>query len=131
MLGQRQAGDARELSTALASMSPGRAPSLWAELRGQQLHGAGTAGSGQGLPQLLLVAGEEDAKFVELGRKLCEAVNGTAAAGESEAAGSGSSRSSSCARAELRVVPGCGHAVHVERPLELLSVLDAFLSKDG
>lgn len=128
MLGQRQAGDAQELSTALASMSPGRAPSLWAELRGQQLHGAGTADSGQGLPQLLLVVGEEDAKFVELGRKLCEAINGAAAAGESEAAGSGGGGAS---RAELQVVPGCGHAVHVERPLELLSILDAFLSKDG
>lgn len=142
MMAKRRGGNPQQLATALARMSPGRAPSLWAELRQQggwrrQLQGEQTEsgvaeGPGQALPPLLLVVGELDAKFVQLGRQAVEAVSsddsGAGAAegsdGKSAEAGTGSADSRAAA---LRVVPGAGHAVHVERPMELLTILDEFI----
>jgi hypothetical protein len=129
-------------------MSPGRAPSLWVELRqlgtteasamprsnssssgGDPEHGSeeseagGTGGAGHHIPpELLFVAGELDAKFVQLGQQACQAVNGAGAPTPPSASASAS------AGASLRVVPGAGHAVHVERPLGLLSILAEALS---
>eukprot|EP00887_Chlorella_sp_A99_P005642 scaffold1.g5642.t1 len=97
----RGAAGAAELAAALAAMSPGRAPALWGELR--------ELASGGSLPRLFMVAGEEDAKFAAVARR---------------------------AEAELRdvggdctavVLPCCGHAVHLERPAELLALLDGVL----
>lgn len=148
MLSQRQGGDARLLSTALASMSPGRAPSLWSELRAagasrasSKTHARSSGSSSNGneepavpaqLPELVFVVGELDSKFVRVGQSLCEAVNrgsstGSSASGSCSSGGpldGGSSGSGPAPLARLHVVPGCGHAVHVERPLELLSILD-------
>lgn len=105
MLAQRrQAGDVEQLAAVLAAASPGRAPSLWGELPA-----AAAAGS---LPPLLLVAGQQDGKFVSVAEKLA----GLLAQGSGDAGA-----------ARVAQVPGCGHAVHVERPAELLALLQSFL----
>jgi pimeloyl-ACP methyl ester carboxylesterase len=104
--GAQKGGVEEGLGFALAAMSPGRAPSLWGELGGVAASRAGGAA-----PWLLMVAGERDAKFAGIARRACELAN-TAAAGS----------------AEECVVKGAGHAVHVERPLELLVAMDAFLN---
>lgn len=103
MLRQRQGGDERQLAAVLAAASPGRAPSLW-----QELPAAAAAGA---LPPLLLVAGAQDTKFAGVAQRLALAL--------APADGQG-------AVAEVALLPGCGHAVHVERPLDLLAALDRF-----
>lgn len=109
MLAQRrQAGDAEQLAAVLAAASPGRAPSLWGELPA-----AAAAGS---LPPLLLVAGQQDGKFVGAAQKLA----GLLAQGDAGDAGANTAR--------VALVPGCGHAVHIECPVELLAVLQSFLA---
>jgi isochorismate synthase/2-succinyl-5-enolpyruvyl-6-hydroxy-3-cyclohexene-1-carboxylate synthase/2-succinyl-6-hydroxy-2,4-cyclohexadiene-1-carboxylate synthase/O-succinylbenzoate synthase len=110
MLQQRQAGDAAQLSDALSGASPGRAPSLWHELPAAAAAGV--------LPPLLLVAGREDVKFAGLARKLAAQL-APASDGSTGAGG---------AAARVALVPGCGHAVHVEAPLQLLALLRDFSS---
>jgi isochorismate synthase/2-succinyl-5-enolpyruvyl-6-hydroxy-3-cyclohexene-1-carboxylate synthase/2-succinyl-6-hydroxy-2,4-cyclohexadiene-1-carboxylate synthase/O-succinylbenzoate synthase len=101
MLQQRHSSsDARGLAAVLAAASPGRAPSLW-----QELPAAAAPGT---LPPLLLVAGQSDAKFVGVAEKLTAQLV--------PAGGS----------VDVRLVPACGHAVHIERPLELLTALQQF-----
>lgn len=115
MLAHRQhAGDARRLAAVLAAASPGRAPSLWHELPA-----AAAAGS---LPPLLLVAGQQDSKFVAVSEKLASLL-----------APAGSDVGAEHARqaAQVALVPGCGHAVHIEQPLDLLLLLQHFFSKEG
>lgn len=123
VLRQRQAGKADELSTALASMSPGRAPSLWRELQQQEEcaiadHETSALGSApvvesMGCPRVLVVVGELDTKFVRVGTRLVDVLNG----------GSGGSEG----KAKLVMIGSCGHAVHAERPLELLDAIAKFL----
>jgi isochorismate synthase/2-succinyl-5-enolpyruvyl-6-hydroxy-3-cyclohexene-1-carboxylate synthase/2-succinyl-6-hydroxy-2,4-cyclohexadiene-1-carboxylate synthase/O-succinylbenzoate synthase len=107
MLQQRLGGDAAQLASVLAAASPGRAPSLW-----QELPEVAAAGH---LPPLLLVAGQADSKFLGVGQKLV-----------SELTPSSASLNGSTGQVQLVQVPGCGHAVHVERPVELLAVLQQF-----
>ncbi|GAB4817906.1 hypothetical protein N2152v2_004952 [Parachlorella kessleri] len=123
MLSQRAAGDPAELSTVLASMSPGRAPSLWRQLaqNPKEAQGGSSSSSSAAMTELLFVAGELDAKFVQLGRQACEAVNGPDSPAIAVRAGT-------AGRAAFKQVPGCGHAVQVERPLELLAILEGFLA---
>jgi 2-succinyl-6-hydroxy-2,4-cyclohexadiene-1-carboxylate synthase len=63
------------------------------------------------LPELampvLVVAGERDAKFVELGRAAAAAIGGNA---------------------ELALIPGAGHACHLERPDAFCQLLAGFLA---
>lgn len=131
MLQQRQAcGDAAQLAEVLSAASPGRAPSLWRELEEQAA--AGT------LPPLLLVAGQADAKFVGIAERLAArlAAAGGSADGEAEEgdwqeasiAGDGGSGEvgAAAAAAEVVLLPGCGHAVHIERPAELLAAMQRF-----
>lgn len=107
LLAQRGAvGDAPELAAALAAMSPGRAPSLWGELYALALDGT--------LPELVMVAGERDAKFAAVARRAVQELHA--------AGGSG-------AVCWDVVVPGAGHAVHLERPLELLELLSSLGSR--
>jgi pimeloyl-ACP methyl ester carboxylesterase len=61
-----------------------------------------------GLPMpVLVVAGEDDTKFTELGERLVEAIGASAA---------------------LAVIPGAGHAVHLEQPAAFLAVVAPFLA---
>ena len=112
LLQERQgSGDAQQLAAVLAAASPGRAPSVWRELQA-----AAAAGC---LPPLLLVAGQEDGKFVGVAERLAASL---APAGDEEGP-------AGAAAAQVAVVPGCGHAVHIERPAELLALLQRFSSQ--
>jgi 2-succinyl-6-hydroxy-2,4-cyclohexadiene-1-carboxylate synthase len=59
-------------------------------------------------PPALLVAGERDAKFADLAREMAAAI------------GPG---------ARVAVVPGAGHAAHLERPAALAAVVEGFLGR--
>lgn len=114
MLAQRQAGDAAGLAAVLAGMSPGRAPSLWAEVERCR----------ESLPEITVIVGQRDSKFLLAGQQLCRRINGTR-----EPAGGGelSSDDQAAVRAHFVALPACGHAVHIERPAELLAALARFL----
>ena len=140
MLQQRRAaGDAAQLAAVLSAASPGRAPSVW-----QELEAAAAAGS---LPPLLLVAGQADAKFVGIAQKLAArlaAAGSPAGSTDEEEEGewhvvqlplaSGDSGADALmgggASVEVALLPGCGHAPHIERPVELLAVLQRFLDSN-
>ncbi len=92
-------GAARELASALRGMSVGRMEPLWQALEVPGL-----------LPSTTLVVGELDAKYVGESTRIFQRLVG--GGGEAEAV----------TRRRV-VVPGCGHAVHLERPLLLLQVL--------
>jgi 2-succinyl-6-hydroxy-2,4-cyclohexadiene-1-carboxylate synthase len=55
----------------------------------------------------LLVAGERDVKFAALAREMAAAIGPTS---------------------RVALVPGAGHAAHLERPAEMAAMIDAFLS---
>ena len=59
---------------------------------------------------VLVVAGERDGRFVELGRRLVAGIG---------------------ARAELAMVEGAGHAAHLERPEAFLRAVEPFLGAGG
>lgn len=77
------------------------------------LRGAG-AGAGSDMLALaegitspaLIIAGELDTKYVELGRRLARAIR----------------------RAQLEIIPGSGHATHLERPEAFTAAVAAFLA---
>jgi 2-succinyl-6-hydroxy-2,4-cyclohexadiene-1-carboxylate synthase len=58
-------------------------------------------------PPVLLVAGERDPKFAGLARQMAAAIGPTA---------------------QVAIVPGAGHAVHLERPAELAALIEEFLT---
>jgi 2-succinyl-6-hydroxy-2,4-cyclohexadiene-1-carboxylate synthase len=66
------------------------------------------------LPQLevpvLVLAGEHDAKFAALGRQMADAIGGSAA---------------------FALVPGAGHAAHLEQPAALLAIVRPWLAARG
>ena len=84
--------DPRSLAGSLRGVGTGHLPSLWDRL--EELSA----------PTLLLV-GEEDAKFVEIARRMEKRIPG----------------------ARSVVVPGAGHTVHLERPDAWLAAVVAFL----
>jgi len=143
-------GGAAALAAALAGASPGRAPDLWAalpRLRPRLLFVAGAldgqyaalahrmaaaangelrdgadaeAAAGEGLGGLARAATRRDAASALCSMGSNGAVaTGAAVAGRAAAPGR---------RAEVAVVPGCGHAVPVESPGALASVLANFLA---
>lgn len=134
MLQQRRTGgDAQELAAVLAAASPGRTPCVV-----QELEAAAAAGV---LPPLLLVAGQADAKFVGAAEKLAARLlpgdaptdyegdwhlsplaSGDGGGQEADATVSGGGPPA----VEVAVLPSCGHAAHIERPAELLTVLQRF-----
>lgn len=59
---------------------------------------------------VLVVAGELDAKFTELGRRLVDCIG---------------------ANAQLALVPGAGHTAHLEQPTHFLGILRAWLTDHG
>jgi 2-succinyl-6-hydroxy-2,4-cyclohexadiene-1-carboxylate synthase len=61
-------------------------------------------------PPVLLVAGERDPKFADLARRMAAAIGPSA---------------------RVAIVPGAGHAVHLERPAELAMLIEAFLGAPG
>ena len=57
-------------------------------------------------PPVLLVAGADDVKFAALARKMAERIGGSA---------------------EVALVPGAGHAAHLERPAQFAALVEGFL----
>jgi isochorismate synthase/2-succinyl-5-enolpyruvyl-6-hydroxy-3-cyclohexene-1-carboxylate synthase/2-succinyl-6-hydroxy-2,4-cyclohexadiene-1-carboxylate synthase/O-succinylbenzoate synthase len=105
---------AAELADALSALSPGRqAPLSGADLAGINARG-GPAG-------LMLLAGSEDAKFVAAAHAMQRDAKEAAAA-----SGDGSVEDP-----EVVIVPGAGHAVHLEAPEALVLPLLRFLRRAG
>jgi 2-succinyl-6-hydroxy-2,4-cyclohexadiene-1-carboxylate synthase len=80
------------LAACLRGLGTGMQPSLWEALPHLQ-------------EPVLLIAGSEDAKFVDLNRRMSEAMPAS----------------------RLAVVPGAGHNVHLERPAEWLELVEGML----
>eukprot|EP00958_Prasinococcus_capsulatus_P021126 scaffold2824_cov372-Prasinococcus_capsulatus_cf.AAC.10 len=74
-------------------MSIGSGPSLWQEFMVTSMSHGGSL-------RTVVIVGEEDTKYVQIGRRL------------SQAAG-----------CDLYQIPGTGHAVHLEEPQSIVSVL--------
>lgn len=89
----RLRNSATGLANSLRGMGTGAMEPLWARLAAIDV------------PALVL-AGERDAKFVALGRRLAAALP----------------------RARFEVVPGAGHPVHLERPDALVAAVQGFLA---
>lgn len=92
LIARRLRNTPRGLADSLRGMGAGAQAPLWDELTANTI-------------PTLLVAGEDDAKFVALGREM-------------EAA---------CAAARLTAIPGAGHCVHHESPSAYTEVVKAFL----
>lgn len=90
---RRLANHPRSLAAALRGLGTGTLPSLWERL-------------GEVRTPTLLIAGALDGKFVEIGRRMAEAIP----------------------EAHLTVVPDAGHTVHLERPGMWIEVVTDFLA---
>lgn len=89
-----------ESALLLSQASPGRSPSLWDSLNSL------TA-------PVCLIAGQKDQKYVELATKLERRIM---------------SQTKSKQHGLTHIVQNSGHAVHLERPEEVRSILHHFLS---
>jgi 2-succinyl-6-hydroxy-2,4-cyclohexadiene-1-carboxylate synthase len=95
LLQQRLRNDPDQLAEILRRLSPGRTPCLWKAL------------TDAALPPTLFVAGEEDAKYCDIGARL---------AGENE-------------RIRFERMAGCGHSIHIQQPAALARIALEFLEK--
>jgi 2-succinyl-6-hydroxy-2,4-cyclohexadiene-1-carboxylate synthase len=93
---QRLKNNPHGLANSLRGMGTGAQRSLWSYLPGL-------------VPPLLLIVGELDRKYVELGRQMAELAP----------------------NAQVEVVPAVGHAVHLERPQQFNRTVMRFLEKMG
>jgi pimeloyl-ACP methyl ester carboxylesterase len=91
---ERLAITAGGLAWALRALGTGAQAPLWDRLAGLR-------------PPTLLVAGELDAKFTAVARRMAAAIGPTA---------------------QVALVPGAGHAAHLERPAEVAARIEAFLA---
>lgn len=85
---QRSRHRATGLASALRHLGAGAMPQLWDALPSLRV-------------PVVLLAGEDDAKFAALARRMHERLP----------------------NATLRILPGCGHAPHLERPREFVAAL--------
>ena len=90
-------------------MSPGCQDALWEVLPTLQA-------------DLLCMAGSLDTKFVALACRMVQAVRSTRSSVVLPSPGEGPGP-----WGRLHIVPDAGHAVHVEQPATLLTILGAFL----
>ena len=90
----RLRNDPASLAASLRGLGTGSLPSLWQALPGLEV-------------PTLLVVGEEDSKFVEINRRMCELLP----------------------RATLALVPRAGHTVHLERPDAWAEAVVAFMRR--
>ncbi|KAF9593768.1 hypothetical protein IFM89_025393 [Coptis chinensis] len=89
------------LANALSDLSVGRQLSLWEDLKKNK-------------KPLLFLHGEKDKKFKEIHRQMLFEVNGDNQSKDMH---------------EMIEVPDCGHAVHLENPLPVISAISKFLTK--
>ncbi|KAF6171682.1 hypothetical protein GIB67_007203 [Kingdonia uniflora] len=95
-----QHNDVSALAKAFSDLSVGRQQSLWEDLK-------------QCNKPLLFIYGEKDKKFKDIAEQMLHEV------------GHGSCKEAH----EIAEVPECGHAVHLENPLSLISAVSKFLRK--
>lgn len=120
-------GNEQGLALALKYGSTGRMQPLWGQLKSCYL-------------SLLLVAGQADSKFAGIKRRMAArlkqgslaaagAVEGSQPAGSSNGSSSKQQQRSSVISHQWAELPGVGHAVHVEAPLQLLELIQGFIAK--
>lgn len=93
VLAARRRGDPPALASCLRALGTGCQPQLWDSLPGNRL-------------PILFCAGEKDAKFVEIGRRMVNLCPGSA----------------------LELFPGCGHTLHVEERDRFTGRLESFIN---
>ncbi|KAF8653016.1 hypothetical protein HU200_062451 [Digitaria exilis] len=98
----------KALAKVLADSSVGRQKSLWEDLKHLKR-------------PLLVVAGEKDAKFIDISRRMCDEIIQHGACGSD-----GRDGNKLC---DMIIIPDSGHAVHVENPLPLVRAVRKFLQK--
>lgn len=98
-----QHDDVHSLARSLSDLSTGRQPSLWEELKHCK-------------KPLLFVVGEKDKKFKKIAQEMCHEI-------------SLNPNNNSKETQQLVEVPDCGHAVHLENPLPLISAISQFWRK--
>lgn len=104
----------KELAAALRVFSPGIQPSLWGRLC--EIH----------VPTFLL-AGEDDPKYVLVAKSMLDTLLNHSGVDPGPRATSGAAES----RHRLRIVPGCGHNLHLENPDAYCDELLDFLRVTG
>ncbi|XP_026381047.1 protein PHYLLO, chloroplastic-like isoform X1 [Papaver somniferum] len=98
-----QHDDVHSLATSLSDLSTGRQPSLWEELKHCK-------------KPLLFVVGEKDKKFKKIAQEMCHEISLIPDNNSKETP-------------QMVEVPDCGHAVHLENPLPLISAISQFWRK--
>ncbi|XP_011009175.1 PREDICTED: protein PHYLLO, chloroplastic isoform X3 [Populus euphratica] len=98
--------DVQSLAKALSGLSTGSQLPLWEDLKRCNL-------------PLLLIVGEKDAKFKSIAQKMLHEV-------VQERKGEDCRGDNVC---EILEVPNCGHAVHLENPLPVISAMRKFLTR--
>lgn len=98
--------DVRSLAKALSGLSTGSQLPLWEDLKRCDL-------------PLLLIVGEKDAKFKSIAQKMFHEV-------VQDRKGEDRRGNNIC---EILEVPNCGHAVHLENPLPIISAMRKFLTR--
>lgn len=92
-----QHDDVHGLAKALSDLSIGKQPSLWEDLKRCEI-------------PLLFIVGENDTKFKNISKEICDRISGVVFHDTVE-------------------VPSCGHAAHLENPLAVVRLLRQFLKK--
>lgn len=98
--------DVQSLAKALSGLSTGSQMSLWEDLKRCDL-------------PLLLIVGEKDVKFKSIAQKMFNEV-------VQDRKGEDGKGNNIC---EVLEVPNCGHAVHMENPLPIISAMRRFLTR--
>lgn len=112
-LAGRRANAPSGLAAALRLLGTGSQEPLWDRLPGLSV-------------PTLAVAGEDDARFADVARRMAAAVPGGPGAPGTAASVPGTGGGGGM---ELVLVPGAGHAVHLQAPQRLAAVVDAFLDR--
>ncbi|KAL3654341.1 hypothetical protein CASFOL_004022 [Castilleja foliolosa] len=98
-----QQGDLQTLGKVLSELSIGRQPSLWEDLKHCEM-------------TLQIIVGEKDDKFKKIAREMYKKIG----------VGNGNTNSPPVAE-----IPNAGHAVHLENPLALITVLRQFIKREN
>ncbi|KAK3004036.1 hypothetical protein RJ639_019334 [Escallonia herrerae] len=98
--------DVHALAKSLSDLSVGRQPSLWEDLKHCTI-------------PILFIVGERDEKFLRIAQEMCSQIS----------QGRGSGNISGRDAYDIAKVPNCGHAVHLENPLPVISAVTRFLTR--